>query len=253
LEAAKKAKAVSDQKAAEAAAAEEELKIAENLLKQAVDALQAEEKAYKDKCDDLTARGDDPALGAVQKNKAKNELAQLKAEDPLPLRKAKITQEAALKRAERARLPASNARAAAEEEARKAGQALASSDKAAAQAAAAAKTAAAATAESEVAKHAADAAAARAAEAKAQAQAARADAEAKTARAEKLKHDADAAKRAAEAAHRQAESALADAQAAMAAAEARLEEVKAQGVGGAKGDLFWMERTMAEIRKFMPK
>ena len=41
--------------------------------------------------------------GVVQQNKAKNELAQHLAEDPLPLRKAKITLEAALKKAEKAR------------------------------------------------------------------------------------------------------------------------------------------------------
>lgn len=39
--------------------------------------------------------------GVVQQNKAKNELAQHLAEDPLPLRKAKITLEAALKKAEK--------------------------------------------------------------------------------------------------------------------------------------------------------
>eukprot|EP00034_Subulatomonas_tetraspora_P000052 GABW01000070.1.p1 GENE.GABW01000070.1~~GABW01000070.1.p1 ORF type:complete len:55 (-),score=12.36 GABW01000070.1:83-247(-) len=37
-------------------------------------------------------------LGVVKRNRAANELAQLKDEDPLPLRKAKITQGAALRR-----------------------------------------------------------------------------------------------------------------------------------------------------------
>jgi len=41
----------------------------------------------------------------VAQNKAKAELAQHLAEDPLPLRKAKITLEAALKKAEKARAP----------------------------------------------------------------------------------------------------------------------------------------------------
>ena len=41
----------------------------------------------------------------VQQNKAKAELAQHLAEDPLPLRKAKITLEAARKKAEKARAP----------------------------------------------------------------------------------------------------------------------------------------------------
>lgn len=43
-------------------------------------------------------------------NKAKAELAQHLAEDPLPLRKAKITQEAAVKKAERATAAAAAAR-----------------------------------------------------------------------------------------------------------------------------------------------
>jgi len=38
----------------------------------------------------------------VQRNKAKNELAQHLSSDPLPLRRAKITQEAAVKKADRA-------------------------------------------------------------------------------------------------------------------------------------------------------
>ncbi|MDP2435818.1 MAG: hypothetical protein Q8P67_08760 [archaeon] len=38
----------------------------------------------------------------MSKNKAANELAQLLAEDPLPLRKAKITVAAALRKAEKA-------------------------------------------------------------------------------------------------------------------------------------------------------
>ncbi len=51
----------------------------------------------------------------MQRNKAKNELAQHLAEDPLPLRKAKITQEAAVKKTERAAVAAE---AAAQEAAR---------------------------------------------------------------------------------------------------------------------------------------
>ena len=51
------------------------------------------------------------------------QLAQMKSEDPLPLRRAKITQEAALKRAEKARKPFAEATAKAEEEREKASQA----------------------------------------------------------------------------------------------------------------------------------
>jgi len=53
--------------------------------------------------------------GVVQQNKAKAELAQHLAEDPLPLRRALITLEAALKRAEKARAPFEAATNAAEE------------------------------------------------------------------------------------------------------------------------------------------
>jgi len=38
----------------------------------------------------------------VNKNKAANELQQLKGEDPLPLRKAKINQEATVRKCEKA-------------------------------------------------------------------------------------------------------------------------------------------------------
>ena len=53
--------------------------------------------------------------GVVKRGKAKAELEQLKAEDPLPIRRAKITQEAALRRLEKARKAAEAATAAAEE------------------------------------------------------------------------------------------------------------------------------------------
>jgi hypothetical protein len=62
----------------------------------------------------LTAKGEDMNLGVVARNKAKNELAQHLAEDPLPLRKAKITLEAATKKAEKARVAAEAAKAAAD-------------------------------------------------------------------------------------------------------------------------------------------
>jgi hypothetical protein len=51
----------------------------------------------------LEAKTKDPNASTVAKSKAANELAQLKGEDPLPLRKAKITQEAALRKVEKER------------------------------------------------------------------------------------------------------------------------------------------------------
>jgi len=72
-------------------------------LKDAIAALEKEEKAFNDlkkKLEDTVA---DESLGVVKKNRAKNELAQLLATDPMPLRKAKLTQGAALKKAEKAK------------------------------------------------------------------------------------------------------------------------------------------------------
>mmetsp|Transcript_10104 Transcript_10104/g.16964 ORF Transcript_10104/g.16964 Transcript_10104/m.16964 type:complete len:304 (+) Transcript_10104:55-966(+) len=67
-------------------------------LEAALAELKKEEELYKKKCDDLQTKIDNPSTSGMQKAKAKNELAQLKAEDPLPLRRATITQEAALRK-----------------------------------------------------------------------------------------------------------------------------------------------------------
>jgi len=83
------------QKALQAASA------AEADLKKALDELKAQEKAYNDKTESLKKKSEQG--GVVQKNKAKAELAQHLAEDPLPLSRAKITTEAATKKAEKAR------------------------------------------------------------------------------------------------------------------------------------------------------
>jgi len=194
--AAAQAVTLADQKAAAAVAAEEQLRVLEAELQVAVDAVKAEEKKIADKIAELEAIANDNAAGAVKKNKAKNELAQVKSEDPLPLRKAKITQEAALKRAERARQPATDAREAAEAEA------------------VAAKKA----------RDAADAAAVAAAHSLREAEAAKAD----------LARQVEETKRA------------------VAEAEAVLQELKSRK-GTPHGRIWWMERTMKENQKFMPK
>jgi len=62
----------------------------------------------------LEAKSTDANLGTVARNKAVQELAQLKGSDPLPLRRAKITQDAAVRRLEVARKAAEAALAAAE-------------------------------------------------------------------------------------------------------------------------------------------
>jgi hypothetical protein len=194
--AAAKALVLADQKAAAAVVAEEQLRVLEAELQVAVDAVLAEEKKIADKLAELEAIVNDPGAGAVKKNKAKNEIAQVKSEDPLPLRKAKITQEAALKRAERARQPASDARAAAEAEAKAAHKA----------------------------RDAADAAAIAAAQSLKVAEKAKAD----------LARQVEETKRA------------------VAEAEAVLQELKSRK-GTPHGKIWWMERTMKENQKFMPK
>jgi len=85
-------------KAAATAAAEQQA---------AVDALKAQEDAYKAKKDELEKKSE---AGGVSGMKAKNELAQCLAEDPLPLRKAKLTAEAAAKKTDKANQTAQAAR-----------------------------------------------------------------------------------------------------------------------------------------------
>eukprot|EP01104_Vermistella_antarctica_P010360 TRINITY_DN275_c0_g1_i1.p1 TRINITY_DN275_c0_g1~~TRINITY_DN275_c0_g1_i1.p1 ORF type:complete len:364 (-),score=124.54 TRINITY_DN275_c0_g1_i1:145-1101(-) len=73
--------------------------------------LAAQQKAYTEKTERLEKASE--SGGAVTRNKAKNELAQHLAEDPLPLRRAKIDTEAAVRKAARATKAAEAARAAA--------------------------------------------------------------------------------------------------------------------------------------------
>lgn len=84
-----------------AKAATEALRRAEEEQQKAVDELKKEEEAYAAKCKALE---DTIANTTGMKNaKAKNELAQLKQEDPLPLRRAKITAEAAVRKVQKQR------------------------------------------------------------------------------------------------------------------------------------------------------
>ena len=89
------------QKTAKAAKAREaEAKKAKAELDAALAALKAEEDAYNNKTKELERKSEEG--GVVSRNKAKAELAQHLASDPLPLRRAKITCEAAVKKADRA-------------------------------------------------------------------------------------------------------------------------------------------------------
>ena len=162
--AAAEAKATEDEalaREADAREAEAPFKAAQEEVEAALAAVHREEAEYNGKIEDCKRRSEEG--GVVQRNKAKNELAQLQAEDPLPLRKAKITLEAANKRAERARAPfeaatkvaeaarqvASAAREDADAKANAASQARAASEEAKAAADAALAAAEAALAEAE--------------------------------------------------------------------------------------------------------
>jgi hypothetical protein len=112
-EAAAKTASEAKKKADEAAAAAAEQQAA-------VDALKAEETAYNNKTEDLKAKSE---AGGVSGMRSKNELAQHLSEDPLPLRKAKITAEAAAKKTDKANAVAQAAREIAEKDAKAAKEA----------------------------------------------------------------------------------------------------------------------------------
>jgi len=76
--------------------AEEEARVADAELKKQQDELNS-------RMNKLDATSKDEKIGQVARNKAFQELAQLRGQDPLPLRRAKITQEAAIRRLESAR------------------------------------------------------------------------------------------------------------------------------------------------------
>jgi len=77
-----------------------ELAVAEAELKKELATLKEQEESYNNKTKELTTKAEGSGVSAMR---AKNELAQHLAEDPLPLRKAKLSTEAATKKAERAR------------------------------------------------------------------------------------------------------------------------------------------------------
>ena len=97
----------------EAEKAAKDAKIAQDELNAALAALHKEEAEYNGKIEDAKKRSE--TGGVVSKNKAKAELAQLQSEDPLPLRRAKITTEAAVKRADKTKKAADDALAEAQQ------------------------------------------------------------------------------------------------------------------------------------------
>lgn len=136
---AKKSEEESYRKAEESKVREQELIEAKKELEAALAEVKAQEDAYNAKTAELTKKSEEG--GVVSRNKAKNELAQHLSEDPLPLRRAKITAEAAVKKAERATKAAADAVVAAEQAAQQATQDRLASEEAARQAEAAARAA----------------------------------------------------------------------------------------------------------------
>jgi len=182
-----------------------------------VDRALADVKAQETARDSLTAelKRKSNEGGVVQQNKAKAELAQHLAKDPLPLSRAKITLEAALKKAEKARAPfeaatkqAEEARAVAEKAASQATQARTVADRAAKEASSA-----------------------------------RATAESAAKQAGNARAKSEEAKAAAEAALEEATRRLEE-------AEAYLEEAKNRLP---KGAIWWLERELHEKRKYLPE
>ena len=91
VEAAQKAVAEMLEKLEQAKRSEAEAEKAEAENKAALEELHKQEEAYNNKKEELKKKSE--TGGVVARNKAANELSQLLAEDPLPLRRAKINQE----------------------------------------------------------------------------------------------------------------------------------------------------------------
>jgi len=87
----------------EARTAEAPFKAAQEEVDRALADVRSQETTRDSKTEELKRKSNEG--GVVQQNKAKAELAQHLATDPLPLSKAKITLEAAFKKAEKARAP----------------------------------------------------------------------------------------------------------------------------------------------------
>eukprot|EP01089_Gocevia_fonbrunei_P012810 TRINITY_DN3122_c0_g2_i1.p1 TRINITY_DN3122_c0_g2~~TRINITY_DN3122_c0_g2_i1.p1 ORF type:complete len:229 (+),score=92.19 TRINITY_DN3122_c0_g2_i1:125-811(+) len=107
------AEAAAKKREAEALESERPFRLAQEELQAAIDDLHSQEQAYKNKTEDLKKKSEEG--GAVSRNRAKAELEIHLKEDPLPLRRAKITTEAAERKAEKLRAPFKETRERAEE------------------------------------------------------------------------------------------------------------------------------------------
>jgi len=204
-------------KEGEAKNREAESKAAQEELEAALRELHAQEKEFNDKTAELKAKSEDESIGLVTRNKAKAELSQHLASDPLPLRRSKINQEAAVKKADKATQAAADARAAAET---------------ASQAASKARAAAEADLK--------------------QATTARHHAEEDARQATEARSAAEAAREHATRAKEEAEQALENARQKVDEAEAYLESVKSRP-GSAKGALWWIDRELHEAKAYLPE
>jgi len=211
--------------------AESQAAAAEAEVKAAVDDLKSQETAYADKISALDTKSKDTSTGQVARSKAAAELAQLKQENPLPLRKAKLTQEAALRVLEKKRKEA---------------EAAASKAEAAAQEAASQAEAAAKDAREAERTHQASEDAAR------QAESARHEAEAALQAANDAAADAEAKRLESEESTRRVEEAVRETEEAYAEAVRYFEEVKAKP-GTPHGSIWWMQRELKEAQKYLPK
>lgn len=98
LEVSKRAVAEATEAHNKAVHEENVLKGLEAELSAAIADLERIEQEMQDKMAKLEATMNDMSLGTVKRGRSANELEQLRGEDPLPLRKAKITQQAALRK-----------------------------------------------------------------------------------------------------------------------------------------------------------
>jgi hypothetical protein len=256
-----------------AKAAEDKLRAAEKVVRDAeaeavaIDTtLKSEQDAVTNEIARLDAITKDDTAGIVKRNTAVQDLARIKGSDPLPLQRAKINQEAAVRKVQRARkaaeeetgiaaaktAEAAKTRQAAEEARAKAvaatKQAVADREQAVADRAAAEEAAAKAKAAAE--KAAEDRA--KAEEARAAAEEARKQAEAERAHAEEARAKAVEATEAAEAQTKMVEAHIADIKQKMADAMAALEELKKRATIP-HGAIWWMEREILEKKRNLPQ
>jgi len=76
---------------------------AKQIANEALNRVKEEEDSFYSKVEELKSKALNQSLGIVQRNKAKAELAVLQTQDPLPLRKARIENEHAIKQYEKMR------------------------------------------------------------------------------------------------------------------------------------------------------